>query len=78
MGELVIVRDYAGKPVVCRVCEIADSKVYVASEEEYTNIIKGIESFGPVGFPPEDVFQYDPAVTGGVWVEWSKLQRYGR
>lgn len=77
MGELVIVRDYAGKPVVCRLCEVTDSKIYVASESEYSNIIKGIESFGPVGFPPEDVFRYDPAFAGAGGVEWSKLQPYG-
>lgn len=57
-GDLVIVRAFGGKPLVRRVWEVVDDKVYICNEETFQNLLKGFDAFVPVGFPKSDVFYY--------------------
>jgi hypothetical protein len=58
-GELVVVKDVNGSPLVRRVWDCSENGVYIHSEEEWQKRINGEKSLEPVGFPIEDVFQYD-------------------
>jgi hypothetical protein len=78
-GEFVVVRDYAKRPRVCRVCDASEKAVFVASPEEYDKRVKGFDSLDPVGFPRSDVFRYDAEVQSRLErgeIRWSELQPY--
>ena len=61
-GEKVIVRALGDQPLVRRIWTASEKAVYICSEENYRLLIKGQLGLWPVGFPPEDVYQYDPQV----------------
>jgi hypothetical protein len=52
VAQLVIVRDFEGEPLVRRVCGVNTKKVFVCIDQK--------KSRSPIGFPREDVFEYNP------------------
>jgi hypothetical protein len=60
-GEKVIVRAFDGEPLVRLIWEVSPKAVYICSEEGYQRLLAG-EPWIPIGFPKNDVFQYDPVI----------------
>lgn len=60
-GKLVIVRAYGDKPLARRVWDLGPGVVYIHDEEQFQRHLDGDECLPPVGFPIEDVFEYDAA-----------------
>lgn len=80
-GERVVVRDFKGRPVVCRVWDEDQSGVYVVNEEglKLLQSHEGAAILIPIGFPREDVFEYDPGVVklvGQESADWSRLNQW--
>lgn len=62
-GAKVVVRAFGDRPLVRRVWEITDRKVYICNEKVYQELARGeYTPFSPVGFPWNDVFCYDEEV----------------
>lgn len=82
-GTLVILRAYEDKPIVRKVWDANDRVVYVTNDEFFDRLIAGIDAPLPVGFPREDVFEYDPELAesleilyqSGTW-DWGKLRKW--
>jgi hypothetical protein len=58
-GQLVVVKDVNGVPLVRRLWDCSASGAYILSEEEWEKKMSGQQSLDPVGFPMNDVFRYD-------------------
>jgi hypothetical protein len=58
-GQIVVVKDVNESLLIRRVWDCSGKCVYIHSEEEWDKRIRGEKSLEPVGFPVEDVFQYD-------------------
>ncbi len=77
-GEFVVLRAYDG-PLVRRVVAAEQDVVYVATDEQYGLLAQGLPALEPVGFPREDVFQYDPKLEKEIArgkVDWQRLTPY--
>lgn len=80
-GENVIVREFGGKPVVCKVWEVDRNRVYVCTEETFRKL-KGLNgkpfpaNCFPVAFPRKDVFRYNSRVDLKSPAIWDKLIAY--
>lgn len=59
-GDTIVVRSYGNKPLIRRVWQVTDRAVYIHSEENYQKHIQGIAVVGPVGFPRDDAYVYEP------------------
>ena len=64
-GETVLVREYGGRPVICKVWEVTREKVYICTEENFEKLKAHKDrpfpsNCFPIGFPKEDVFRYNP------------------
>lgn len=68
-GEKVIVRAFDGEPLVRLIWEVSQKAVYICSEEGYQRLLAG-EPWLPIGFPKNDVFQYDPVVAERLKQNW--------
>jgi len=58
-GQLVVVKDVAGLPLLRKVCYAAGNVVFVTSERAFELIKNGESGLSPIGFRPENVFVYD-------------------
>jgi hypothetical protein len=58
-GELVIVRAFGDEAVVMKVWEEGEATVYVLGPVEYSRHAAGESSLCPIGFPIEDVFEFE-------------------
>jgi hypothetical protein len=71
--NLVILRSCGGRPLIRRIFEVTAKAVYVTDDSRKDGLIS-------LGFPLEDVFQYDPQMAAkaeqsyksGKW-DWKKL-----
>jgi hypothetical protein len=61
-GDKVIVRSFGDRPLVRRVWSANEHGVYISAEQEFEKLTRGEEALSPVGFPREDVFEFDPEV----------------
>lgn len=73
--DIVIVKDYEGKPLVRNVWGIGAKVVYVVNESSDSGVV-------PIGFPRRDVFRYDSKYSeilnniASKSVGWGKLSIY--
>lgn len=82
-GTLVILRAYLGQPIVRKVWDANERVVYITNDEYFERLMAGADAPLPVGFPIDDVFQYDPELAGsleilyqsGAW-DWGKLKKW--
>ena len=82
-GKLVILRSFGGRPLVRRVWAADAVGVYICGEHEFQRLTAGEEAPPPVGFPREDVFEFEPALAATIedaynpeqW-DWDKLTRW--
>jgi hypothetical protein len=65
-GEKVIVRAFGDRPLIRRVWSADEYGVYISAEQEFQKLARGEDALLPVGFPREDVFQFDPEVAATV------------
>lgn len=76
-GSNVIVRDFMGKPLVRRLWAIEGNIAYIVRDAEYQRLSAGEEAISPIGFPIEDVFEFDAdaaeMAAGGNSFDWKVL-----
>ena len=80
-GDHVIVRCFGGIPRVRRIWEQDEMGVYITDDACYERLLSGDAAIQPIGFPKEDVFQFDSAIAEKMdelvvtkeW-DWNKLQ----
>jgi hypothetical protein len=83
-GETVIVRAYRGRPFLMKVWEVGKEVVYLTKEEQFLYLLSNdSRAIGPIGFPKEDVFKFDPIIAKEVdrfseekAFDWNKLKPY--
>lgn len=77
-GLRVIVRTYGDNPCIRKVLSATDTAVFVCREESYEAILAGERDSPMVGFPFEDVFQFDETaaaiIEAGNRPEWGRLR----
>jgi len=79
-GDFVIVRAFGNIPLIRRLWDEDDYGIYITNDVQLQLLIDGKEALQPIGFPREDVFQYDPElassmdrlIKSGKW-DWNKL-----
>lgn len=69
-GDLVVVKEFGGRPLIRRVWDSNDEVVYVCSEERYNFLLSGEDDRYPIGFPREYVFGYDQSIVGTLSSLW--------
>jgi hypothetical protein len=78
-GDQVIVRADGGVPLVRWVWGVDEKAVYITDEANLARLDRGVEAAYPIGFPREDVFQYEPELAARIgqpgW-SWSLLSGY--
>lgn len=82
-GDFVIVRTFGNIPLIRRLWDESDYCVYITNDEQFQLLTNGKEALQPIGFPREDVFQYDPEIASsmdqlvksGKW-DWNKLASF--
>ena len=71
-GALVIVRAYAGRPLLRRVLSVTNDAAFVCREQDYEEIIRGEKEVPLVGFPIIDVFEYRKDAFERLSGEWER------
>ena len=61
-GQQVVVRGFSGQPLIRKVWEVTEAAVFVCTDKNFQRLVEGYDALWPVGFPREDVFQFDPEV----------------
>lgn len=61
-GDIVIVRAYGGIPLIRRVWEEGEASIQITNDENMDLLLAGKTAVEPIGFPKEDVFQFNPEV----------------
>jgi len=60
-GEQVIVRSFGGKPLIRKIWEVKEDVILIVEDSQFQLLINNdIRAVGPIGFPKEDVFRFDP------------------
>jgi hypothetical protein len=75
-GQLIVVKDVSCIALVVRLWDLNDTGVFIHSEEEFHKRMGGEKALDPVGFPYQDVFEYDEAAKEQLEkdsVDWRKL-----
>jgi hypothetical protein len=78
-GSLVIARDYKGCGLVRRVWDLGRNLIYLSEESQFQQLSTGMNALTPIGFPAEDVFTYDPALTEGIAsgsLDWGSMRSF--
>ena len=82
-GTIVILRAYLGQPIVRNVWDVNEMVVYITNDEYFQKLMAGADAPLPVGFPREDVFEYDPELAGSLEIlyqsgalDWEKLRKW--
>jgi hypothetical protein len=70
-GDRVLIRAYGGKPLVRRVWNANAKGVFAVPEAEYQLLESGAPLGFIVGFPLNDVFEFEAGIEGGS-VDWSQ------
>jgi hypothetical protein len=80
-GQIVVVREYGGNPVICKIWSMTEEKVFVCTIDAFEKLValggnKFLPNCFPVGFPKGDVFHFKPNVDLQDPLLWSKLIAY--
>lgn len=78
-GEMVVVKDFRGRALVRRVWDADEKAVYITDDQQFERLSKGEDALMPVGFPKDDVFEYDSAIAESMAngsIDWSKLKLF--
>ncbi len=82
-GDYVIVRAYGGVPLIRRVWDENKKAIFITNDSQFQLLSNRQPAIEPIGFPREDVFNYDQAFAesaakscqNGIW-DWNKLRPY--
>ena len=61
-GQKVLARAFQDAPKVLRLWEVVPGGYLLCGDAEFTELANGNIDILPVGFPAEDVFEYEPAL----------------
>lgn len=80
-GEYVIVRTYGGRPLIRRVRAVGENVIYITNDQQLKLLMEDAgDAIGPIGFPKEDVFRYDPKmlelINNTQNITWDKLKPF--
>lgn len=82
-GDIIIARNYCGRPLIRRVWSYDSDAVYITNEEQYELLKAGRKTLFPIGFPREDVFEYNAelaekaeALYQSGKLDWGKLSEW--
>jgi hypothetical protein len=70
MGQLVLARASGGKPLERMLMGIGERVFYLANPERIAAVEAG--ETDPVGYPQEDVFEFDEAVFADLSDQWAR------
>jgi hypothetical protein len=76
LGDRVLVRAIGGLPVELVAVEVKGGLVYVAHPGSLARVRAGIS--WPVGFPAEDVFEFDEGAHAALSDQWAVNRRLDR
>ncbi len=65
-GNVVIIKDFQGELLIRRVWETTAKRVYITDEEGFRRLVAGDRSIAAIGFPKEDVFEYDEGAASAI------------
>ena len=77
-GSLVIARCYGDMAVVLRVWDCKRNVIYLSEESQFQRLSTGLDALRPVGFPPDDVFSYNPSLAKKIAkgsLDWGSMQK---
>lgn len=77
-GQMVIIRSFGDKPLIRRVWDTSENLVYITNDKQFQLLIEGKKAIEPIGFPREDIFQYDPEIAKSLnkGCDWNKLKSW--
>jgi hypothetical protein len=70
MTQLVLAMAFGGKPIKRIFLEVGERVFYLANPERIDAIRAGVTD--PVGFPKEDVYEFDEAVFADLVDQWAR------
>jgi hypothetical protein len=76
LGDTVLVRAWGGEPVKLVAITRGDGMVYAANPASLDRVVAG-DSW-PVGFPEEDVFQFDEEAYRTLLAKWRRARLLDR
>lgn len=83
-GDIVVVQELGGNPLIRRVWDSNEDAVFVCSDERFHYLENGEDDRQPNGFPKEFVFEYDESTIGtlkSLWQiqpsVWASLSHWG-
>lgn len=74
-GDLILVRDDDGQPLVRRLWSSNRAAAYVCNVEQFELLSEGASSSAPVGFPWEDAFEFDEPLVAALWDAFKRGDR---
>ena len=78
-GDLVIARSFGQEPIVRRVWDSTPDIVYICPDERYILLNEGAANLQPVGFPRQDIFEYEESVLKELTTDpsaWNRLNKW--
>lgn len=70
MYDLVLARASQGEPIKRMLIEVGERVLYLANPARIAAVEAGESD--PVGYPPEDVFEFDEAVYAALVEQWAR------
>lgn len=75
-GKRVVARTYSGRPVILRVWEEDETRVYLVTDELFGKMERHVIGDVSVGFPRCDVFELDSSRLDNDAAEWRSMRPY--
>ncbi|MBI4844528.1 MAG: hypothetical protein HY809_09435 [Nitrospirae bacterium] len=80
-GEIIIARAYRDKPLIRRIWSSNEKVVFITNNEQFQLLTEGLDAIEPIGFPKEDIFQYDESMAdlinkGMDNIDWNILRKW--
>lgn len=78
-GETVVLKEFNGNPILGKVWSQVALGVLIHDEHNFAIRKSGGVALGPVWFPAEDVFSYEPHLferLGRGEIQWSEMNRW--
>lgn len=65
-GQLILLRDFDGGPLVRRLWSSDADRVYVCMSDDYDRLVNQQPAPSPTGFPKENAFQFEEALVASL------------
>ncbi len=80
-GSKIVARDCDDKALIRLLWDIGEQCVYVCSSEQFKNLLNGDLSAPAIGFPIDDVYEYDESIEAKInsnLFDWNSLNSLER